>query len=150
MSSFSRFRTICEHGQNDIDHLPDNSIQASLADIEYLCNNLLHIVRVGRKTIGEKVWDHLCLGSDLDGLIVSIEIQNNQHLRANNMPELRDKLKLALPKVAQKMGMPLIVDGTAPDLFLTRVLDNFFLGNALRFLKTYYTKPLPVPAAPPA
>ena len=126
------------HGQNDDDHLPDTRIQASLAHVEYLCNNLLHIVRVGRKSIGDRVWDHICVGSDFDGLIVSIEYQPNRRVKANNIPDLRAKLKETLPNVAQKMGMPLIVDGTAPDVFLERVLDKFFLKNALRFLEKYY------------
>ncbi len=131
------------HGHNDDDHLPDTRIQASLAHVEYLCNNLLHIVRVGRQTIGDRVWDHICLGSDFDGLIVSIEYQNNRRVRANNIPDLRAKLKETLPKVAQKMNMPLIIDGTAPDVFLERVLDKFFLKNGLRFLEKHYRKPVP-------
>ncbi|WP_420149046.1 hypothetical protein [Spirosoma sp.] len=134
--------SVMRHGNNDFDHLPDTSIQASLAHIEYLCNNLLHIVRVGRKTIGEKVWDHICLGSDLDGLIVSIEYKNNHHVGASTIPDLRDKLKQTLPRVATKMGMSLIVDGSPKEPFLERVLDKFMIGNALRFLKTYYTKPI--------
>ncbi len=132
-----------QHGHNDVDHLPDHRIQASLAHVEYLCNNLLHMVRVGRKVLGERVWDHFCLGSDLDGLIVSIEYENNKRIRANTIPNLRSKLKATLPQVAQKMGMPLIVDGTPTDQFLERVLDKFLIGNALRFLKKYYTQPVP-------
>jgi microsomal dipeptidase-like Zn-dependent dipeptidase len=137
-----------QNGRNDFDQLPDKRIQASLAHVEYLCNNLLHIVRVGRKTIGDRVWDHICLGSDFDGLIVSIEFLNNQRTKANNIPELRTRLKALLPIVAQKMGMPLIIDGSAPDAFLERMLDKFFLKNALRFLQTYFSKSAPV--SPPA
>ncbi|HEY0109816.1 MAG TPA: hypothetical protein VGB67_09325, partial [Fibrella sp.] len=75
-----------QQGHNDFDHLPDTRVQASLAHVEYLCNNLLHIVKVGRRTIGDRVWDHVCLGSDFDGLIVSIEYRNNQRVKANNIP----------------------------------------------------------------
>ncbi len=130
-------------GQNDFEQLPDTTIQASLAHVEYLSNNLLHIVRVGRATAGENVWDHICLGSDLDGLIVAIEYQNNQRVKASQLPDLRKKLKETLPQVAQKMGVPLRTDGPVTDAFLETILDKFFLKNALRFLKTYYTKPVP-------
>jgi len=134
------------HGQNDFDQLPDNRIQASLAHVEYLCNNLLHIVGVGRKTIGDRVWDHICLGSDFDGLIASIEVQTNRRVKANTIPDLRAKLKELLPKVAKKMGIPLIIDGTPTEAFLETILDKFFLKNALRFLKKHYTIPAPISA----
>jgi microsomal dipeptidase-like Zn-dependent dipeptidase len=133
-----------QNGQNDFDQLPDTRIQASLNHLDYLCNNLLHIVRVGRKTIGEHVWDHICLGSDLDGLIVSVEFQTNKRVRANDIPMLRAKLKETLPKVAQKLGMSMIVDGTPKELFLEQVLDKFFFKNALQFLEKYYTRPVVV------
>ena len=130
-------------GQNAFGQLPNTSVQSSLAPIDCLCHNLLHIVRVGRTTIGKNIWDHICLGSDLNGLIVAIEYQTDQRVKASHIPDLRKKLKETLPQVAQKMGVPLRTDGPVSDAFLETILDKFFLGNALRFLKTYYTRPAP-------
>lgn len=134
-----------QHGLNDFNQLPDNRIQASLDHIAYFCNNLLHIVRVGRQTIGERVWDHLCIGSDFDGLIVSIEFKNNHRVKANAIPELRKRIKQSLPEIARKMDMTLIVDGRDQDTFLEQILDKCFFDNALCFLKKYYTNPAQLP-----
>lgn len=133
-----------QNGHNDTDHLPDNRIQASLEHVEYLCNNLLHIVKVGRRTVGEQVWDHICLGSDFDGLIVSIEYQNNRRVRASTIPNLRQKLKEKLPVVAAKTAIPLTTTNTPIGPFLDRILEKFFFSNATRFLRSYFTSPGPV------
>lgn len=138
------------NGQNDFDHpaaadRPD-PIQASLAHVEYLCNNLLHIVRVGRAVVGERVWEHLCVGSDLDGLVVSIEYRNNQRTQASNMPDLREAMKQALPTVANKMGVQLAPAGQPVGPFIEWVLNGFFLNNALQFLNRHFRR---VPASMP-
>lgn len=133
-------------GHNDFDHLPDPSIQASLSHVEYLCNNLLHIVRIGRTipSVGESVWNHICIGSDLDGLVVSIEHRNNRRVKADSMPNLFDRMKTVLPQVAQKMEIQLVPAGQPTAPFVEQVLTKLFLDNAVRFLNRYFRNDAPV------
>ncbi len=37
--------------------------------LRHLCNNILHIVKIG----GERAWDQICLGTDFDGLIDPVD-----------------------------------------------------------------------------
>lgn len=127
-------------GQNDFDALPDNRIQASLLHVEYLCNNLLHVVKIGRAVVGERVWDHLCIGSDFDGLVVAIEFRNNRRTHASNIPELREQIRKALPVVARKMGIPLVGAGQPVEPFIEKVLNGLFFDNALQFLNKFFRK----------
>ncbi|HEX9958006.1 MAG TPA: hypothetical protein VGA96_12140, partial [Fibrella sp.] len=69
--------------------------------------------------------------------------RNNQRVKADTIPDLRNKLKELLPKVAGKIGMPLNPGGTANDHFLETILDKFFLKNGLRFLEKHFTRPAP-------
>lgn len=126
-------------GRNETDEDKlDTTIQASLAHVEYLCNNILHIVRIGRAVMGEAVWNHLCLGSDFDGLVVSIEYRNNRRTNADTIPELSAKMKQVLPEVARKMGIQLVAAGQPVEPFVERVLKGFFFDNALTFLNTHF------------
>lgn len=123
-----------QHGQNEDDFLPDPDIRASLNHVEYLCNNILHIVKVGRPIVGENIWDYMCLGSDFDGLIVSVEYQNNFRTKATNLTQLRASMKTTLPKVANLTGIAI---NTADDN-LENILDKFFFKNAHNFLQKYF------------
>jgi microsomal dipeptidase-like Zn-dependent dipeptidase len=92
-------------------------------DIFHLCNNILHIIKVG----GKEAWKHICIGSDFDGLINPIEGCAN----ATRLDHLRKELKKWLPDLANKVGLPFQnVDET---------VDNIMFGNAYEFLKKHFT-----------
>jgi microsomal dipeptidase-like Zn-dependent dipeptidase len=68
----------------------------------YVCNNIVHIVKIG----GEKAWDCICLGSDLDGLIDTIDpihtIANYHDLEkalTNLLPEFIKEAEIAMPDI---------------------------------------------------
>lgn len=89
-------------------------------DIKHLCNNILHIVKVG----GENAWKHICIGSDFDGLINPVDVCRN----ATQYKKLSKALKLWLP---------LTTGITAPRYFINDInqqVDDIMYGNAYRFL----------------
>jgi microsomal dipeptidase-like Zn-dependent dipeptidase len=102
-----------------------NSSNLSHADdIKYLCNNILHIVQVA----GPKAWEHICIGSDFDGLVSSIEC-------CRNVTEYGT--------LAQKLiqELPLMVAGSPAFTHITNInqkVEDIMSGNAYRFLQKYF------------
>ncbi|ELR69043.1 hypothetical protein C900_05528 [Fulvivirga imtechensis AK7] len=97
--------------------------------LRHLCNNLLHIIKVGSQEVGDKVWDHVCLGSDFDGLIDPINSCRN----ATEYPSLFGDMVQQLPVVAQAMGVPL------PPAQVQPRLRQFVYENAVKFLKKHFS-----------
>lgn len=62
--------------------------------LRHMCNAILHVVKIG----GEKAWDHLCFGSDFDGMINPLNCCQN----AEEYPKLRDGLIRTLPEMIKK------------------------------------------------
>lgn len=94
-------------------------------DIKSLCNNILHIIRVS----GEKGWDHVCIGSDFDGLIHAIKACKN----AKKMKKLEKKLIKFLYKLAQS--------DPETDYYIDNIEDRvkaLLFQNAKRFINTYF------------
>ena len=94
-------------------------------DIKHLANNILHIIKVG----GEKAWEHVCIGSDFDGMINPIETCRN----ARKFKKLERNLVKMLPKMAK----------SDPDTnyFLDNPTDRvmqLMYGNVKRFLDIYF------------
>lgn len=96
--------------------------------LRHLCNNLLHIIKVASQEVGDKAWDHVCLGSDFDGLIDPINGCKN----AKDYPNLYSDLVEQLPVVANDMGVPL------PPAKVQPRLRQFVYENAVRFLKKHF------------
>ncbi len=73
--------------------------------IYLLCCHIIHAVRLGYKYlnwVGEKSpWDHICVGSDYDGLINPI----NGYENVSKLGNLRQDLKKYIPIVEKKMEL---------------------------------------------
>lgn len=97
----------------------------SLSDIMHLCNNILHIIRIG----GDKAWKCICIGSDLEGLIDSIDGCDN----VTQYNILAQKLKILLPQMAQN------AQGIPPFNDIDQKVEDLMYGNAFNFLKKHFT-----------
>ncbi len=93
-------------------------------DLKHLCNNILHIVRVG----GDKAWKHICIGSDFDGLVCAIKCCKNVTEYGN----LALKLKRMLPEMAASATPPQQINN------IDQKVDGIMAGNAHDFLKKYF------------
>lgn len=95
--------------------------------LRYLCNNLLHAARVG----GPKAWEHICLGSDFDGLINAI----NNCKTVEDYPQLEGELVEMLGVMSQELP--------EADFHITDLkahVRGFMFENGKRFLEKYFTK----------
>ena len=105
---------------------PTNKLKSEKFDgdvhLKYLCNNILHIVKVA----GSSAWQQICIGSDFDGLIDAI----NCCLDAISMPQLADGLKRELP------SMGILVDIPTPNI--DQIVEDIMFNNAHRFLKKHF------------
>ncbi len=92
----------------------------------YLCNNILHVVKVA----GAEAWKQMCVGSDFDGLIDAV----NNCKTAADLPDLEEDLIETLETM--------IKEETGTDYHVidlkTHVRD-FMYNNGERFLKRYFT-----------
>lgn len=70
------------------------SFHSTKKAIKALCNNIIHIVRVG----GDEAWDYICIGSDFDGLIDALACFMN----ARWANKLEKKMIKFLPKIAKE------------------------------------------------
>ncbi len=93
-------------------------------DIKHLCNNILHIVKIG----GEEAWKHICIGSDLEGLINSVECCRT----AAEYKGLRCCLIKWLPKMAMSS------EDIVPITNIRQKVNDIMSGNAKRFLDNYF------------
>lgn len=109
----------------EIINLYDMLRQRPVSDkgIKHLCNNILHIVRVG----GEEAWKHIFIGSDFDGLINPVDSCKE----ATGFNQLADGLKQYLPEMASA------IRGYAGITDIDGKINNIMSGNAYRFLRNY-------------
>lgn len=96
-----------KEGHLDIESLEITEVKTDreIRHIYLLCCHIIHVVRLGYKHlnwVGEKSpWDHICIGSDYDGLINPINGYDNVSYIGN----LRQDLKKYLPLVEKKMDL---------------------------------------------
>ncbi|MFA0963485.1 hypothetical protein AB9P05_16895 [Roseivirga sp. BDSF3-8] len=103
------------------------SRQIARLHLRYLLNNLLHIVKVGRQSVGDQIWDQVCIGSDFDGLIDPIDYCRT----SAKFPDLKKGIEKHLPEMASEAGLSL----PAP----ARVLaDKIMYKNGLAFLQKHF------------
>lgn len=99
----------------------------SRRDVKHLCNNILHIVRVG----GRDAWDHICIGSDFDGLVDTIDYYNN----ASELARLRlHMIKWLLAMARSDQGNFYYLNSSNVE----KRVDSIMFANAFRFLKTNF------------
>jgi microsomal dipeptidase-like Zn-dependent dipeptidase len=96
--------------------------------IRYFCNNWLHAVKIGLEVIGDDAWNHLCIGSDFDGLIDPID----DFKSAAAYKLIFGRLVQWMPVVAQATGIPM-----APDEVQQKV-KGLVHDNAIQFLQQHY------------
>jgi microsomal dipeptidase-like Zn-dependent dipeptidase len=94
-------------------------------DVKHLCNNILHIVYIG----GVKAWDHICIGSDFDGMVNAIDPYDNS--------VKLEKLRRHLIKYLPLMAMSNPAHNYQINNIRNRV-DAIMSANAKRFLQKYF------------
>jgi microsomal dipeptidase-like Zn-dependent dipeptidase len=87
--------------------------------IRYLCNNIVHVVKVG----GEKAWDCMCIGSDFDGMIDSLDPVPT----IAEYGVLEKALTELLPEFIKEAGVPM------PDV--SKVVRKIMFENGYEFLR---------------
>lgn len=96
--------------------------------IRYFCNNWLHAVRTGMQVIGDEAWNHICLGSDFDGLIDPID----DFKSAASYKFIFARLVEWMPLMAEAMGIEV------PASDAQEKVRGLVFDNALKFLQRYY------------
>ncbi|MBN2519432.1 MAG: membrane dipeptidase [Bacteroidales bacterium] len=94
-------------------------------DIKHLANNILYIIKIG----GENAWEHVCIGSDFDGMINPIESCRN----ARKFEKLEKKLLKILPKMIKE---DLDTNYYCNDV--EKRIYQLMYGNVKRFLDIYF------------
>lgn len=109
-----------------------------------LCLHMVHAVRLGYATlnwVGDKSpWDHICIGSDFDGLINPINgIDNVKHYG-----DLRNAIIQYLPQADKSLNfykdykaLRYTANGNVDAAYLTEVVEKFMFGNGLRFMARF-------------
>lgn len=95
--------------------------------LKYLANQILHIVKIG----GAKAWDHICIGSDFDGLVSAVRCCFN----ASEYKFIANDLPGVINKMAQENPHPdnyYITDATVQ-------VGKFCYGNAMTFLAKHWS-----------
>lgn len=93
--------------------------------LRHLCNNILHIVKIG----GERVWKQLCIGSDFDGLIDPV----NNCCDVTEYSKLEDGLIHMLPEMMEED------EGHAYDRSnMAAKVRGIMYDNAVAFLKKHF------------
>lgn len=94
-------------------------------------NQLLHIWEVinNLKSNSIKVWEHIAIGSDFDGLIESMPICSN----ASKMDDFAENIQLELEKTVREYSLDLGEDTTT-------IINNIFRQNALKFIKRRFNE----------
>ncbi|GJM30427.1 MAG: hypothetical protein DHS20C17_30620 [Cyclobacteriaceae bacterium] len=97
--------------------------------IRYFCNNWLHVVKIGQQVIGDDAWNHICIGSDFDGLIDPI----NDFTSAEKYKFVFARLVDWMPKMAVAMEV------TVAATDVQKRVSGLVFDNALKFLEQHYT-----------
>lgn len=100
--------------------------------LKYFINQLLHLRRIADANADElkniNVWNHVCIGSDFDGLISPIHCCIN----AEAFNDFCDAVRHALPTYSNQLkinlGMP------AKD-----IINNIFFDNGYTFIRNYFS-----------
>ena len=106
-----------------------------------LCLHLIHAVRVGYATLAwsgdASPWDHLCVGSDFDGLINPINVVSN----VTDVHKLRDHLLQYLPQAEKTLpfyqgtqALKRLENGAIDRNYMEAVVDKFMFGNGAKFI----------------
>ncbi len=114
---------------------------SSHRDIKYLCNSILHIVEIG----GEKAWDHICIGSDFDGMVNPIDYYPD----STKLEKLHKGLLKWLPKMADwahrqtltQNQTPAQIQAMAQYYYISNIetqVNGIMYENVSRFMQKYF------------
>jgi hypothetical protein len=100
--------------------------------LKYFINQLLHLKLIADANADElkgiNVWDHVCIGSDFDGLISPIHCCMN----AEEFNNFCDSVRYALPDYSAQLkiqlGMP-----------AENIVSKIFFDNGYAFIKNYFS-----------
>lgn len=110
---------------------PDEDMPIKDADLHfrYFCNNLFHIINVGRRTRGpgDESWKQIVIASDFDGLINAVDFCTDGESYAQIGEYMRDKM----PGIAAESGFVLPAS-------LQALIDGLLYNNGYQFLQKYY------------
>lgn len=112
---------------NDIDKKDEKSQGSKKADLQRFCQQILHIIKVGKENGIQNPEKHIALGSDYDGLIASIKCAKT----AADLSSFKEIVRNELKKNKQKPGSILKKHNIGVD----RVVDGIFGFHALKFLQ---------------
>ncbi|MCA0396400.1 MAG: membrane dipeptidase [Bacteroidetes bacterium] len=94
--------------------------------VRYFINHVLTIVKICQEeNLDINPWEHVCIGSDFDGLISAIHCCRN----ATQFPAFAQLVEKFLPAEAAKAQI------TVPP----NVIDNLFFDNGYNFLKKHFS-----------
>jgi len=109
-----------------------------------LCLHLIHAVRVGYATLAwsgdSSPWDHLCIGSDFDGLINPINVVTN----VTDVHTLRDHILQYLPQAEKTLpfyqdtkALKRLENGAIDRIYMEAVVDKFMFDNGVKFIARF-------------
>ena len=119
-------------------YLKSNDNKPNISTRDCFINNLLHIIKVGishgfNGTNGKvNVWEHICLGSDLDGLIDPVDLyesKKGQQVTAENFSVFAEYIRSKMPMMVQRDP---VLKEQMDDL--DQKLEKFFLTNGKSFV----------------
>jgi hypothetical protein len=116
-----KYHTLSDQHHNSSQKLKDWQMR-------YFCNNWLHVIKVGLEVIGDEAWNHVCVGSDFDGLIDPV----NDFKSAADYKFLFGRVVEWMPFVAEAMGIPLSSQE------VQEKARGLVFDNALEFLQLHY------------
>jgi microsomal dipeptidase-like Zn-dependent dipeptidase len=106
------------------------SEQKKHTDLLALCQNVVHTVRVG----GPDAWNCICIGSDFDGIINSIDFAPD----ASAVPGMKNQFLAYLVTMVLALNPFLTTRGEAPIVIPDDAFERFLLTNATRFLTEHF------------
>ncbi len=114
---------------NGLPQIEREKIEAGEKDkvgLRHLCLHIIHII----KLTGSKGWQHICLGSDFDGLIHPI----NSCKTASELPRLEELLLTELKKVIETSKVEI------PCQDIRRHVRDFMFNNLSNFTQDYFCR----------
>lgn len=115
--------------ENSFDQVADESIKIDKKDktgLRYLALHILHIINL----TGEKGWQHICLGSDFDGLIHPIDCCKN----SAQLPQLEKLLLLELEDMIRSSDTKISCQD------LAHHVRDFMYNNVRNFTQKYFSR----------
>lgn len=116
-------------------HLPfvsSNEVKRH-TDLMALCQNIIHAVRAG----GPQTWDCICIGSDYDGLINSLDFTPD----ASAIPNMKDRFELFLTRMLTALNAFIDQQGNNEPKLVAPAdfYEKFTITNAQRFLQNHFS-----------